>query len=58
VVRDDQLVQALAHEGDLLDDEPVAEWAIRPRERLEWARQEARLTLARDRARGLGAGAF
>ena len=32
----------------------MAEWAVRPRERLEWDRQEARLALARDRARGKG----
>ena len=32
----------------------AAEWASRPREHREWARQEARLTLARDRARGSG----
>jgi DNA-binding SARP family transcriptional activator len=52
--RDSQLVLALAEEGTLLEDEPVAEWAVRPRERLEWARQEARLALARDRTRGKG----
>ena len=54
IERDNQLVLALADEGTLLEDEPVAEWAVRRRERLEWARQEARLTLARDRARGKG----
>jgi DNA-binding SARP family transcriptional activator len=52
--RDNQLGLALADEGTLLEDEPVAEWAVRPRERLEWGRQEARLALARDRARGKG----
>ena len=52
--RDNQLVVGLADEGTLLEDEPVAEWAVRPRERLEWARQEARLALARDRTRGKG----
>ena len=52
--RDNQLVLALADEGTLLEDEPVAEWAVRPRERLEWDRQEARLALARDRGRGKG----
>ena len=52
--RDNQLLLALADEGTLLEDEPVAEWAVRPRERLEWARQGARLALARDRARGMG----
>ncbi|HTT89789.1 MAG TPA: AAA family ATPase [Acidimicrobiales bacterium] len=52
--RDDQLVGALANEAVLLEDEPYADWAVRPRERLEWTRQEARLVLARDRARGRG----
>ena len=52
--RDNQLVLALADEGSLLEDEPVAEWAVRPRELLEWARQDARLALARDRSRGKG----
>ncbi len=52
--RDDLLVAALANESTLLEGEPVDEWALRPRERLEWARQEARLALARARARGLG----
>ena len=36
--RDDLLVAALADEATLLEGEPLAEWAIRPRERLEWAR--------------------
>ncbi len=40
--------------GAALEDEPLAEWAFEPREHLEWARQEARLALARDRMRGLG----
>jgi class 3 adenylate cyclase/tetratricopeptide (TPR) repeat protein len=52
--RDDRLAAALANEAVLLEGEPYAEWAVRPRERLEWARQEARLVLARDRARGRG----
>ncbi len=52
--RDNQLLLALADEGTLIEDEPVAEWAVRPRERLEWTRQGARLALARDRARGMG----
>ena len=52
--RDDLLAEALANEAVLLEDEPAADWASRPREHREWARQEARLTLARDRARGLG----
>jgi len=52
--RDDQLASALVDQGALLEDEAFADWALRPRERLEWARQEARLALARDRARGTG----
>jgi hypothetical protein len=52
--RDELLVTALADEEDLVADEPYAEWALRPRERLEALRQEARLALARDRARGAG----
>jgi len=52
--RDNLLTLALANGGALLEDEPTADWAYQLRERLEWARQEARLTLARDRARGYG----
>jgi class 3 adenylate cyclase len=52
--RDNQFVLALKDEGTLLEDEPFSEWAVRSRERLEWARQEGRLTLARDRAQGFG----
>jgi adenylate cyclase len=52
--RDDQLVAALAEDGELLADEPYADWAARPRERLDALRQEARLALARDRAKGAG----
>ena len=52
--RDGHLAAALADEGELLADEPYADWAMRPRERLATLRQEARLALARDRARGAG----
>lgn len=52
--RDDLLTLALAEEGILLEDEPYASWAVRPREHLDWARQDARLVLARDRAQGTG----
>src|ERR1700735_5546427 len=53
---DDALSAALAEDGELLADEPYAEWAIRVRERYETLRQEARLALARDRAAGAGRG--
>ena len=52
--RDARLGAALAEEGELLADEPYADWALRPRERLAALRQEARLALARDRAKGAG----
>ncbi len=51
------LSAALAQDGELLSDEPYAEWADRARERLDALRQEARLVLARDRAKGAGRGA-
>ena len=54
--RDDALVAALADDGELLADEPYAEWAARPREHLESVRQQARLALARDRRRRPPAG--
>jgi class 3 adenylate cyclase/tetratricopeptide (TPR) repeat protein len=52
--RDAALSTALAEKGVLLEDEPYAEWALRPREALELVRQRARLELARDRVRGRG----
>ena len=52
--RDSALVDALSAGGVPLEDEPEAEWAARVRERVEYLRQEARLELARDRARGEG----
>jgi class 3 adenylate cyclase/tetratricopeptide (TPR) repeat protein len=53
-LRDDALACALTSGGELLADEPYAEWAIRVRERYETLGQEARLALARDRAMGAG----
>jgi DNA-binding SARP family transcriptional activator/class 3 adenylate cyclase len=52
--RDDQLVAALAEDATLLAEEPYADWAIGPRDRLDGLRQQARLALARDRAKGSG----
>jgi class 3 adenylate cyclase len=52
--RDAALCSVLSEERTLLEDEPYADWAIRPREALELLRQRARLELARDRTRGLG----
>ena len=54
IERDNLLVLALAEVGTLLENEPFAEWAFGPRERLQWLRQEGRLALARDRGRGKG----
>lgn len=52
--RDRALAEALSSGGVPLEDEPVAEWADRVRDRLEDLRQDARLELARDRSRGVG----
>jgi len=52
--RDDALAAALAADGELLPDEPYADWADRARDQLNSSRQEARLALARDRAKGAG----
>jgi len=52
--RDDALSAALADDSELLPGEPYAGWADRARERLAALRQEARLALARDRAKGAG----
>ncbi len=53
-VRDETLSGALADGADLLPDEPYADWADRARDQLNSLRQEARLALARDRAKGAG----
>jgi class 3 adenylate cyclase len=52
--RDEALARALADDGELLPDEPYADWADRARDQLNSLRQEARLALARDRAQGAG----
>lgn len=53
-VRDDTLTRALSFPGLVLEDEPYEDWAQPPRDGLERSRQQARLALARDRARGFG----
>ncbi len=53
-LRDAALSLALTEDGVLLEDEPYADWAVRPREALELLRQRARLELARDRMSGPG----
>jgi class 3 adenylate cyclase/DNA-binding SARP family transcriptional activator len=52
--RDDALAAALEDDTELLPGEPYADWADRARDRLNGLRQEARLVLARDRAKGAG----
>jgi class 3 adenylate cyclase/tetratricopeptide (TPR) repeat protein len=52
--RDDALAAVLADDTELLPGEPYADWADRARDRLNELRQEARLALARDRAKGVG----
>ena len=52
--RDDGLVLALAAEGVVLEDEPYADWAEGPRQRVNGLRRAGRLELARDRTRGAG----
>ena len=52
--RDQAIGAALADDGELLPGEPYADWADRARDRLNSLRQEARLALARDRAKGAG----
>ena len=47
-------MDVLSEQRVLLEDEAYSDWALRPRESLELARQEARLALARDRSRGFG----
>ena len=51
--RDAALVKALCEEGVLLEDEAYSDWALRPRQSLDLARQQVRLALARDRSPGL-----
>jgi class 3 adenylate cyclase/tetratricopeptide (TPR) repeat protein len=52
--RDHHLVAALAVHAIVLADEPYADWATELRERIQDLRQQARLALARDRAKGAG----
>jgi predicted ATPase/DNA-binding SARP family transcriptional activator len=52
--RDAALCAALSEDRVLLEEEPYADWAIRPREALELLRQRARLALARDRLKRAG----
>src|SRR5690242_1264465 len=52
--KDDALTAALTADDELLPGEPYADWADRARDQLNSLRQEARLALARDRAKGTG----
>jgi predicted ATPase/DNA-binding SARP family transcriptional activator len=52
--RDAALVDALSEERVLVEDEAYSDWVLRRHESLELARQDARLTLARDRSAGFG----
>ena len=45
---------ALSDERTVLADAPHIDWALRCHEHVEVVRQQARLTLARDRSRGAG----
>ena len=52
--RDAALVDVLSEQSVLLEDDAYSDWALRPRESLELACQDARLALARDRSAGFG----
>jgi len=52
--RDDALSAALANDAELLPGELYTDWVDRARDQLNALRQEARLALARDRAKGIG----
>ena len=52
--RDAALAEVLSVAGVLLEDDLYTEWSLRRRESLEMERQEARLSLARDRSSGFG----
>ena len=52
--RDDALSAAFANDAELLPGELYTDWAERARDQLNALRQEARLALARDRAKGIG----
>ena len=52
--RDAVLVELLAEERGLLEDEAYADWVLRRHDSLKLARQRACLALARDRSAGFG----